>query len=63
VYLKPESPWEPLASCSMMLIEQKVDMIEAMTGGLYEQKNRYNIYTNDKGLQYFVHEVISYSIK
>ena len=56
VYAQPENPWGALAMSNSMVIEQEMELLEVMTGGAMETANRYRIYTDNAGLQFWAME-------
>jgi hypothetical protein len=56
IYLTAENPWGSLESCNSIVIEQELELLEIMTGGAIETANRYKLYTNTGGRQYYAIE-------
>jgi hypothetical protein len=55
-YATPEDPWAPLQNADMLLVEQEMSLLEAITGGMYEAKNKYKIFTGDGVQQFYAME-------
>ena len=56
VYAAPENPWGHLDNSNSLIIEQEMELLEVLTGGAIETANRYKIYTDNTGLQFWAKE-------
>ena len=56
VYATPENPWGHLDASNSLFIEQEMELLEVITGGALETSNRYRIYTDNAGLQFWAKE-------
>lgn len=55
-YASVENPWGNLETCNSLVIEQEMHMAEVMTGGAIEIANKYKIFTDNAGLQFWAAE-------
>ena len=56
VYATQENPWGHLDASNSLVIEQEMELLEVLTGGAIETANRYKIYTDNSGLQFWAKE-------